>query len=122
MSFFHEIKKQSLATRQIMFGLCVLTTVSMVGMIWYHSFENKLYTLMDNKPPSEGAAYLAENGNNKNSPTLFASAYQMMGNIKAAIGDLLQIFKKNQTANSVNTSDDGSNLGGSYKLPLSGDK
>ena len=91
MSFFHEIKKQSLIVRQVMFGLCVITTVSMVGMVWYHSFENKLFTLMDHQPPSEQSTYLAQN--NSSSPTLFASMYQMFGNMKAATAELFKIIR-----------------------------
>ena len=53
MSFFHEIKKQSLVVRQIMFGLCAITTISLVGMIWYRSFETKLYVLMDHQMKSQ---------------------------------------------------------------------
>ena len=128
MSFFHEIKKQSLAVRQVMFGLCVITTISMVGMIWYHSFENKLFTLMDHQSPTEQSTYLAQN--NSSPSTLFASIYQMFGNMNAATTELFHIFSNNQEINSVNTentdntviNNNDSSGGGAYKLPISGDK
>ena len=45
-----------------MFSLCVVTTVSLVGMVWYNSFEKNLYVLL-NPGDITDQRNLAENKN-----------------------------------------------------------
>ena len=115
MSFFKDIKNQSLAVRQIMFGLCVVTTVSLVGMVWYRSFETKLYVLMDRQPQTDTQSVFFAKDNN--SPGLFASLSGALGNMKTAVLDLFSVFDSKS-----NTSDGEVFKGKAYQLPLSGDK
>src|SRR3989338_1293003 len=80
MSFLDEIRKQPRHHREIMFGLCVVTTISLVGMVWYNSFEKNLYVLLN---PGENAdqRFLAEN---KTVPSLLRNIGQTGKDLRAA--------------------------------------
>ncbi len=47
MSLLHEIRRQPLHIRKLMFGLSVITTLSLGGMIWFHSFQSNMYALLN---------------------------------------------------------------------------
>ena len=105
-----------------MFSLCVVTTISLVGMVWYQSFQTKLYVLMDRQPPQseEAPAYAANSNNsaaNSSAPSLFASLSGVVGNVKAMALDLFHVF------DNKNNNTDGEIINGKpHVLPLSGDK
>lgn len=87
MSFLDEIRKQPRHHREIMFGLCVVTTISLVGMVWYNSFEKNLYVLLN---PGENAdqRYLAEN---KNVPSLLGDIGKTGQDLKAAFYNIFNL-------------------------------
>ncbi len=85
MSFLDEIRKQPRHHREIMFGFCVITTVSIIGMVWYNSFQHNLYTLLNPEDTTE-QRYLA---NTKSVPSLLGSMGQTAQDLKAAF---LNIF------------------------------
>ncbi len=105
MSFLDEIRKQPRHHREIMFGLCVVTTISLVGMVWYNSFEKNLYALLN---PGENAdqRFLAEH---KTEPSLFGNIGQTGKDLKASF---LGIFS------SIGGSAFGGNLTGDEKNDL----
>jgi hypothetical protein len=47
MSLLREIKNQSEGVRKAMFALSVITLVSLVGTLWFRSFQTNLYALMN---------------------------------------------------------------------------
>ena len=47
MALIHDIRNQPRHIRKLMFGLSVITTVSLVGMIWFNSFQNNMYALLN---------------------------------------------------------------------------
>ena len=87
MSFLDEIRKQPRHHREIMFGLCVITTISMVGMVWYNSFEKDLYVLLN---PGENAEqrFLAEN---KTTPSLLGNISQTGKDLKATLFNIFNL-------------------------------
>lgn len=85
MSFLDEIRKQPRHHREIMFGLCVITTISLVGMVWYNSFQKNLYVLL-NPGQTADQRNLAEN---KNVPSLLGDIGKTGQDLKAAF---LNIF------------------------------
>ena len=117
MSFLEEIRRQPQHHREIMFGLCVVTTISLVGMVWYNSFEKNLYVLLN---PGENAdqRYLAEN---KNVPSLLGDIGKTGQDLKATF---LNIFNLNGNDGKEiiieNTKVNDS--GKVYMLPISGSK
>jgi len=84
MSFLDDIRKQPQHHREIMFGLCVVTTISLVGMVWYNSFERNLYVLLN---PEENAdqRFLAED---KSVPSLLGNISQTGKDLKATFYDI----------------------------------
>src|SRR3989339_600730 len=47
MSILEEIRQQPKHIREIMFGFCVITTISIIGLVWYRSFEKNLFVLLN---------------------------------------------------------------------------
>lgn len=54
MPLLDEIRKQPRHIREIMFGLSVITTLSLVGLVWASSFQNSMYALLN--PAEESPA------------------------------------------------------------------
>ena len=114
MSFLEELRRQPRHHREIMFGLCVVTTISMVGMVWYNSFEKNLYVLL-NPGEATDQRNLAEN---KNVPSLLGDIGQTAQDLKASFYSIFNLNndnKKNDTVDDVKTNDSGR----VYTLPLS---
>ena len=113
MSFLDEIRKQPRHHREIMFGLCVVTTISLVGMVWYNSFEKNLYVLLN---PGENAdqKYLAEN---KPIPSLLGNISQTGKDLKAALYNIFNLTSNDKKENvESNNSIDSEKV---YTLPMS---
>ena len=99
-----------------MFGMSLVITISLVGMVWFNSFETKLYVMMGNQPPGAETTYLAKS--EENIPSLFASISGIFGNMKAAIVELMGFFGEVK-----NTPEDSNDANGKvYEFPLSGEK
>ena len=97
-----------------MFGLCVVTTISLVGMIWYNSFEKNLYVLLN---PGEitDQRNLAEN---KNVPSLLGDIGRTGQDLKAAFLNILNLTgndKKDNIIENTKVNDSGR----VYLLPFS---
>lgn len=114
MSFLEELRKQPRHHREIMFGLCVVTTISLVGMVWYNSFEKNLYTLMN---PGEGAEqkFLAKN---ESIPSLLGDIGKTGKDLKATFYNIFNLTnddKKESVVESTKSNDSGK----VYMLPIS---
>ena len=117
MSFLDEIRKQPQHHREIMFGLCVITTISLVGMVWYNSFEKNLYVLL-NPGETTDQRNFAEN---KNVPSLLGDIGRTGQDLKAAFLNILNLTgndKKDNIIENTKVNDSGR----VYLLPLSGNK
>ena len=80
MSFFEDIRKQPQHIREIMFGLCVTTTVSLVGMVWFNSFQKDMYALL-NPEEVQQEKFLAQ----ENQKSLFGNLNKTLGDIKSTM-------------------------------------
>ena len=114
MSFLDELRKQPQHHREIMFGLSVVTTISLVGMVWYNSFEKNLYVLLN---PGENAdqRFLAEN---KTVPSLLGNMAQTGKDLRATFYDIFNLTdngKKDIIIDNTKTDDSGR----VYMLPTS---
>lgn len=99
-----------------MFGLCVVTTISLVGMIWFRSFEEDLF-IMINPEPEKQARFYAERG--KRTPTVYANVTKAIGNMRAALYDAFG-FLEDYNSNKIESEEEYK--GETHELPLSGDK
>jgi hypothetical protein len=114
MSFLDEIRKQPRHHREIMFGFCVVTTVSLVGMVWYNSFQKNLYVLL-NPGETTDQRNLAEN---KNVPSLFGDLGKTGQDLKAAFYSIFNLTgndKKDSITDTTKTAEPVR----VYALPLS---
>lgn len=104
-----------------MFGLSVVTTISLVGMVWYNSFEKNLYVLLN---PGENAdqRFLAEN---ETVPSLFGSMGQIGKDLKATFYNIFNLTGDDKKdlpagqAGSVVESMKSNDSGKVYALPIS---
>ena len=114
MSFLDDIRKQPQHHREIMFGLCVVTTISLVGMVWYNSFEKNLYVLL-NPGDITDQRNLAEN---KNVPSLLGDIGKTGQDLKAAFLNIFNLTGNDKKDNVI----DGTKVSEPtrvYTLPLS---
>ena len=90
MSLLDEIRKQPQSTREIMFALCVVTTISLIGLVWFHSFRGNLYALLEPEDGQVSDKFFAENGK---PPSIFANLSGAFSNLRANVSDMFQIFE-----------------------------
>lgn len=112
-SLLKEIRRQPRHIREIMFAFCVVITVSLVGLVWFRSFEETLFVMM-NPDPAKQEKFFAQR--KENTPTLFASIQTSYNGLKAVISDML-LFD-NDGANEEGESIKSKNK--TYLLPLPG--
>ena len=115
MSFLDDIRKQPQHHREIMFGLCVVTTISLVGMVWYNSFQKNLYVLL-NPGQNVSQSNLAK----QSEPSMFGGVSQVGKDLKAAFYNIFNLTGNDKKGNVVNTK--VNDPGRVYTLPLSGKK
>jgi|SRR3989344_2661143 len=116
MSFLDDIKKQPRHIREIMFGLCVITTISLVGLVWFRSFEEDIFVLINTDPVKQAQFYAERAGR---TPTIYAAATKAFGNLRATMYSALG-FLDDYNSNIIKVEEEYK--GGSKQLPLSGDK
>ncbi len=116
MSFLDEIKRQPQYVREIMFGLCVVITVSLVGLVWFRSFEENLFVIL-NPEPEKQAQFYAER--DKRTPLVFANVTAALGNLRATVYSAMGFFK-DYSSSQIKVEEDLK--GDTHKLPLSGNK
>ena len=99
-----------------MFGLCVVTTISLVGMVWYNSFEKNLFVLL-NPEESKDQKFLAET---QAIPSLLGNISETGKNLKATFYDLFNLTNNGEKENvESNKKTDPDKV---YMLPISGKK
>jgi len=115
MSFLDDIQNQPQRTREIMFGLSVFITVLLIGMIWFRSFQKKLYVLMNPEDGIEKSLAIE----NTSVPSLFGFVLQTAGEVKGLVSGLLgDSNPESRTKNPEPKTESGE----VYKLPLSNPK
>lgn len=114
MSILKNIQEQPQHIREIMFGLCVVTSVSLVGAVWFNDFQNDMYALL-NPEEIQQEKFLAQ----ENSESLFGVLGKTFGDMSSVFsgfwdsfgsGDGAIIEIENKTSDRV------------YLLPLSEEK
>lgn len=91
-----------------MFSLCVLTTVSLAGLVWYKSFQKDMYALLNPEEVTD-QRFLAQD----NSKSLFSSVSEVGKDLKATLYNILNLNKNSKVEVKKQQS------GKVYLLPLS---
>jgi hypothetical protein len=110
MSLLEEIRQQPKHIRQIMFGLCVTITISMIGIIWYRSFEKNIFALLNPTEMQNQSQYAQNNSG------LLSDIGGIFSGLGASIKDMIGISKEINTSTNVDTTTDSNKP---YLLPLS---
>lgn len=116
MSFLNEIKKQPQHVREIMFGFCVIITVSLAGIVWFRSFEEDLFVMLNPEEEKQERFYAERD---QRTPLIYASVVGALGDLRATIYNALGFFND---YSSSGTKQEPEYTGEVHKLPLSGDK
>lgn len=82
MSVLEDIRKQPQHIREIMFGLSVIITVSLVGAVWFRDFRSDMYALL-NPGEVQQEKFLAQ----KESDSLFGVLGKTLGDMRSALTD-----------------------------------
>src|SRR3989344_8703925 len=109
MSLLDDIRNQPRHMREIMFGFCVVITISLVGLIWFRSFEEDLFVLL-NTDPKKQEQFFAER--DKNTPALVASMRTSYEGLRAAISAVLLLESGPEKVENTKSTDKP------YLLPL----
>ena len=99
-----------------MFGLCAVTTVSLVGMVWFRSFEENLFVMLNPEPDKQEKFYASREAR---TPIVYAELTKALGNARAAIYNAMG-FMKDYSSNKVQVEPEYK--GETHELPLSGNK
>ena len=99
-----------------MFGFCAVTTISLVGIVWFRSFEENLFVLLNPEPEKQERFYAERE---KRTPTLYANMTKAAVNLRAALYD---VFDLAENYGSTKVEIEEEYKGEVNKLPLSGDK
>ncbi|OGN08029.1 MAG: hypothetical protein A2750_00980 [Candidatus Yanofskybacteria bacterium RIFCSPHIGHO2_01_FULL_45_42] len=86
MKWLDEIHKQPKGARELLFALCVVATLSLIGMAWFRSFDKQLFALLNPDVKIEDQKHYAVN----EAPSIFASIGQLFGDLKAQISGIFQ--------------------------------
>ena len=116
MSFLDEIRKQPSHVREIMFWFSVVITVSLVGMVWFRSFEENLFVMMNPEPEKQAKFYADRAGR---TPVVYANVTKALGSLRATLYNSFGFFN-DYSSNEVKV--DEEYTGEVHKLPLSGDR
>lgn len=92
MSLLDDIRSQPKHVRELMFAFCVIITVSLVGLVWFRSFEEDLFVLIN--PDIEKQAQFYAN-RDKNTPILLASFNNTMATLRGAVSEIFLLDSDN---------------------------
>lgn len=109
-----DIQNQPQHIREIMFGLSVVTTVSLVGMLWFNSFQNDMYVLL-NPEEANTEKFLAQ----ENQESLFGNLAGTFSDLGAALSD---VFGSDEPAGQKDPVVEKTSADKVYLLPLSEEK
>jgi len=114
----NEIRNQPQHVRKLATILCTIAVVAVVALIWFQSFQNNIYTLLNPEQQTEAQDKLFA----QESKSLFGSIIQVFSNGKAQISDFFS-GQDNQSdiLNSQNTQTAPKNVT-THPLPVSGNK
>lgn len=87
MSLFHDLRRQPLRIRQIMFGLALVTILLGVGMVWLNSFQKNMYALLNpSSEATQAGRALAGGPASASSPLELIS--RAFGGLRASLADI----------------------------------
>lgn len=72
-----------------MFALCCVTTISLVGLIWFRSFEEDLFVLLNPEQEKQDKFYAERE---KRTPLVYATISEAVVNLRATLYDALGFF------------------------------
>lgn len=117
MSFLDDIQKQPKHVREIMFALCAITTISLVGIVWFRSFEEDLFVMLNPQQDRQDKFYAERSGR---TPAVYANLTKALGSLRANFYDAFGFLDDYSGSKSIEVEEEYK--GEVHKLPLSGDK
>ena len=119
MKWLHKIHAQPDHIRELIAGACTVVVVVIISMVWFHSFKQNLYTLLNPDQQVQDQFY----ANASESKSIFASIGQTIKDTFAAISDTFGNIKAgSQTINVQSGNTVNAGKGSAHALPVSGNK
>jgi len=116
LSFLDDIRKQPQHVREIMFALCVVITISLVGLVWFRSFEEDIFVMLNPEPEKQEKFYAERE---QRTPLIYANITRGLGSMRATLYDAFGFL---EDYNSKKVEVEEEYTGEAHKLPLSGNK
>jgi hypothetical protein len=113
MSIIHEIHGQSPFVRYTLFGLAIISAVSVVGYFGFTTIQRDMFVAL-HADPQEQADFIAQQEANRPKP--LAALARMSSSLTASIGSMLHI---NSNAGFDRGGREDNTQGGVHLLPLS---
>ena len=114
-TFIKEIQKQDRSVREFMFALSIITSFSLVGMIWFSSFQKNMYAILNEAPEEETKFFAQEESKN-----LFGYFKETYKDGKALIGNLFS--RDSSESNDIQVQREEPNQNEVHVLPVSNTK
>ncbi|KKR08628.1 MAG: hypothetical protein UT43_C0018G0009 [Parcubacteria group bacterium GW2011_GWC1_39_29] len=116
MSILEEIRQQPKHIREIMFGFCVIATVSIIGLVWYRSLEKNLFVLLNPSDTTNQNQYAQTNSG------LFGDIGSTFKDLGGTIFGFMGIDNEDRNPDIQNNQNPMVENEKGYLLPLSGQK
>jgi len=90
MSLLNEIRNQSEGVRKAMFALSLIMILSLVGTMWFRSFQSNVYALLNTgeAPAGEQSQFADQKNDAANDQTPFALIGSMFKGLGAQVSSL----------------------------------
>ena len=116
MKLLDEIRSQDRGVRELMFALCVITSISLVLTVWFRSFQKDVFVLLNPDETSQ-QRFLAQLDKN---PSVFNFASKGFGNARALFYSLFNNNGQEKKSNEIIIQNDSQEE--AHPLPVSGNK
>ena len=65
-----------------MFALCVVITISLVGLVWFRSFEEDIFVMLNPEPEKQEKFYAERE---QRTPLIYANITRGLGSMRATL-------------------------------------
>ena len=119
MKLLHKIHAQPDHIRELIAGACTVVVVVIISMVWFHSFKQNLYTMLNPDQQVQNQFY----ANVSKPQSIFASIGHTIKDTFAAISDTFGNIKAgSQMINVESGNNANGGKGSAHTLPVSGNR
>ncbi len=114
-NIIHEIRNQPHHVRELATVLCTIVVVAVVALVWFRSFQNNIYALLNPEEQTQAQDKLFA----QESKSLFGSILQVLSDGKAQI---FSLFSGQSNQLNISNPQTAPESGTAHPLPVSGSR